>query len=137
MYLLDTMVLSELRKKECDPGVIQWLSDKTDQELFISVVSIGEITKGITQQDKRDRAFAKKLRQWLDKLLLVYSERILPVDIPIARRWGELSLLAQNDGVGILLAATALEHNLTVVTRNEKHFAATGVKIINPWPELS
>jgi predicted nucleic acid-binding protein len=136
MYLLDTMVLSELRKKKCDSGVIEWLSDKADQELFISVVSVGEITKGIAQQDKRDQAFAKKLRQWLDKLLLVYSERILPVDISIARRWGELSVLAQNSGVDILLAATALEHNLTVVTRNEKHFVTLGVKIINPWREL-
>ena len=136
MYLLDTMVLSELRKKECDPNVIQWFSDKADQELFISVVSIGEIAKGIAQQDKRDQAFAQKLRQWLDKLLLVYSERILPVDIPVARRWGEISAQAQNSGVDILLAATALEHNLTVVTRNEKHFAATSVKIINPWREL-
>jgi len=133
MYLLDTMVLSELRKKERNPGVIQWLSGRSDQELFVSVVSIGEIAKGIAQQDTRDRAFAQQLRQWLDRLLLVYRERILPVDIPIARRWGELGAQMRNSGVDMVLAATALEHDLTMVTRNERHFAATNVKIVNPW----
>jgi len=133
MYLLDTMVLSELRKKERNPGVIQWLSGRSDQELFVSVVSIGEIAKGIAQQDTRDRAFAQQLRQWLDRLLLVYRERILLIDIPIARRWGELSAQMRNSGVDIVLAATALEHDLTMVTRNERHFAGTNVKIINPW----
>ena len=132
MYLLDTMVLSELREKERNPGVTQWLSDKPDRELFISVVSIGEIAKGIAQQDKQDTGFAKTLRQWLDKLLLLYSKRILPVDIPIAKKWGELSVQANNSGVDILLAATALEHGLTIVTRNEKYFGI-GVRIINPW----
>jgi predicted nucleic acid-binding protein len=134
MYLLDTMVLSELRKKERNPGVTQWLSGKSDQELFISsVVSIGEIAKGIAQQDKQDKEFAKLLKHWLEKLLLLYGQRILPVDIPIAKRWGELSIQVQNSGVDILLAATAMEHNLTIVTRNERHFSQTGIAIINPW----
>jgi len=133
MYLLDTMMLSELRKKERNPGVTAWLSGKPDQALFVSVVSIGEIAKGIAQQDKRNREFAKTLRQWLEKLLLLYKERILPIDIPIAKRWGELSVQANNSGADILLAATALEHNLTIVTRNEKHFPLTDLKIINPW----
>jgi hypothetical protein len=133
MYLLDTMVLSELRKKERSPGVTQWLSDKSDHELFISVVSIGEIAKGIAQQDKQNKEFAKLLRRWLDKLLLLYGQRILPVDIAIAKRWGELSVQVQNSGVDILLAATAIEHNLTIVTRNERHFIQTRVSIINPW----
>jgi len=133
MYLLDTMVLSELRKKERNPGVTQWLSGKSDKELFISVVSIGEIARGIVQQDKQNREFANLLKQWLEKLMLLYGQRILPVDIPIAKRWGELSVQAHNSGVDILLAATAVEHNLTIVTRNERHFSQTGVSIINPW----
>jgi len=133
MYLFDTMVLSELRKKDRNPGVTAWLADKHDSEVFISVVSIGEIAKGIAQKGKHDKVFAKTLEQWLDKLLLLYSERILHVDIPIAKRWGELSVQAHNAGADILLAATALEHNLRIVTRNEKHFSITGVKIINPW----
>ena len=133
MYLLDTMVLSELRKKERNPGVTAWLSNKPDQALFVSVVSIGEIARGIAKQEKQNSDFAKTLRLWLEKLLLLYKERILPVDIPIARRWGELSMYANNSGVDMLLAATALEHNLTLVTRNEKHFNLAEMKIINPW----
>jgi predicted nucleic acid-binding protein len=133
MYLLDTMVLSELRKKERNPGVTTWLSHKPDRELFISVVSIGEITKGIAQQDKHDKVFAATLRHWLGKLLLLYSERILPVDIPAAKRWGELSAHLNNSGADIVIAATAIENNLSIVTRNEKHFSRIGAKIINPW----
>ena len=133
MSLLDTMVLSELRKKERNLGVTQWLSGKSDKELFISVVSIGEIARGIAQQDKQNKEFAKLLRRWLEKLLLRYGQRILPVDIPIAKRWGELSAQAHNAGVDILLAATAIEHNLTVVTRNERHLSQTGVRTVNPW----
>ena len=133
MYLLDTMVLSELRKKERNPGVTQWLSGKSDKELCISVVSIGEISKGIAQQDKQNKELASLLHRWLEKLVLLYGQRILPVDIPIAKRWGELSAQAHNAGVDILLAATAIEHNLTIVTRNGRHFSQTRVNIINPW----
>jgi predicted nucleic acid-binding protein len=133
MYLLDTMVLSELRKKERNFGVTAWLSDKLDKELFISVVSIGEIAKGIAQQGKQDKVFAATLRQWLEKLMLVYRERILPVDIPVAKRWGELSAHANNSGADTLIAATAIENGLSIVTRNEKHFSLPGVTIINPW----
>jgi len=133
MYLLDTMVLSELRKKERNTGVIQWLSGKSDGELFISVVSIGEIARGVAQQDKQNSEFAKLLRRWMEKLLLLYGQRILPVDISIARRWGALSVQAHNAGVDILLAATAMEHDLTIVTRNDRHFSQTGANVINPW----
>jgi len=133
MYLLDTMVLSELRKKERNPGVTAWLAGKADRSLFVSVVSIGEISGGIAKQDKLNRDFAKTLRQWLEKLLLLYKERILPVDIPIARRWGELSAQGGRHSADMLLAATALEHKLTLVTRNEKHFDLPELKLINPW----
>ena len=133
MYLLDTMVLSELRKKDRNPGVIQWLSEKSDRELFVSVVSIGEIAKGIAQQEKRNVDFAKILRQWLEKLLLLYRDRILTVDISIAKRWGEMSVEANNSGMDILLAATAREYNLTIVTRNKRHFSHMGLNIVNPW----
>jgi len=133
MYLLDTMVLSELRKKERNPNVAAWLSGRADGELFINVVSVGEIAKGIAQKDKQDKVFAGTLRQWLDKLLLLYGDRILPVDVSIAKRWGEMSAQANYSGADVLLAATAIEHGLSVVTRNVKHFKALGAKIINPW----
>lgn len=97
------------------------------------MVNIGEIARGIAQQDKRGKPFARKLREWLDRFMLACSEKILPVDIAIARKWGELSAQVHNSGVDILLAATALEHNLTVVTRDGKHFGETNVTTINPW----
>jgi predicted nucleic acid-binding protein len=133
MYLLDTMVLSELRKKEQHPGIAAWLSGRSDHELFISVVSIGEISKGIAKQEKRGTELADLLRLWLEKLIFVYSDRILPVDIQTAKKWGELSLQSGNAGADMLLAATAIENNLCIVTRNEKHYNMTGAKIINPW----
>jgi len=133
MYLLDTVVLSELRKKERNAGVTAWIAEKPDSELFISVISIGEITRGISLQIKVNPDFAKALRLWLERLILAYGNRIVPVDGRIARRWGDLSAQIGNAGTDILLAATALEHDLAVVTRNEKHFVNTGVRVINPW----
>ena len=133
MYLLDTVVLSELRKKERNVGVTAWIVEKRDSTLFISVISIGEIIRGINLQMKVNPNFAQALRLWLEQLILAYGDKILPVDGRIARRWGDLSAQIGNAGVDILLAATALEHDLAVVTKNEKHFLNTGVRVINPW----
>jgi predicted nucleic acid-binding protein len=133
MYLLDTVVLSELRKKQRNKGVSAWINGKRDDEMFISVVSIGEITRGIARQTKINPEFAAALQQWVDRLILVYGDRIIPVDVHIAGRWGYLSQQAGNSGMDILLAATALERGLSIVTRNEKHFVHTGVSVVNPW----
>jgi predicted nucleic acid-binding protein len=97
------------------------------------VVSIGEIAKGIAGQTVKNPEFAKRLQQWLDRLLLVYRDRILAVDVAVAKRWGILAHQAGNSGADILLAATAIEHHLTVVTRNERHFIPTGAATVNPW----
>ena len=137
MFLLDTVVLSELRKKDRNPGLVQWIGDKNDNELFVSAVTIGEIERGICQQRAKDSAFAQKLTDWLAQLMLVYAERILPVTIPIARRWGQLSADLGRADADILIAASAIEHGLTVVTRNEKHFTPTGVRVVNPWERAS
>ena len=133
MYLLDTVVLSELRKKQRNKGVSAWINGKRDDEMFISVVSIGEITRGIARQTKINSEFAAALQQWVDRLILVYGDRIIPVDVHIAGRWGYLSQQAGNSGRDILLAATALERGLSIVTRNEKHVVHTGVSVVNPW----
>lgn len=133
MFLLDTVVLSELRKKERNPGLVRWIADRGDNELFVSVVSIGEIERGIYQQRTKDTVFAQRLTDWLGQLLLAYDDRILPVTTPIARRWGWLSAELGRADADILIAATALEHGMTMVTRNEKHFAPAGVRVINPW----
>ena len=133
MFLLDTVVLSELRKRERNVGLTQWIGGKNDGELFVSVVTVGEIERGIRQQRDKDNIFAQRLADWQAQLLLAYADRILPITTPIARRWGLLSAELGRADADVLIAATALEHGLTVVTRNERHFAPTGVPILNPW----
>ncbi len=91
MFLLDTVVLSELRKKERNPGLIRWIGERNDSELFVSVVTIGEIERGICGQRAKDSAFAQRFADWLTQLLLAYEDRILPVSTHVARRWGRLS----------------------------------------------
>lgn len=133
MFLLDTVVLSETRKRSRDPSVVTWLSQQRDADLFLSVVTIGEIERGIAQQQTRNPDFAKTLSKWLDRVLTLYGDRILPVDTATARRWGELSAAHGDNGADLLIAASALTHGLTVVTRNERHFRPTGVDVCNPF----
>lgn len=133
MYLLDTVVLSELRKKDRHPGVVRWLQGRPADDIFLSAVTIGEIERGIGRQRSKDPAFAEALEFWLDRTIQIYADRILPVDTRIARRWGSLSARLGHDGADLLIAATALEHELTVVTRNVRHFEPTGVAVIDPF----
>ncbi|EIC21256.1 type II toxin-antitoxin system VapC family toxin [Thiorhodovibrio frisius] len=135
MYLLDTVVLSELRRKQRNPGVVGWISAQASTDLFLSVVTIGEIERGIMQQQKRNAVFARELGKWLDQVLSLYADRILPIDRSVARRWGRLSAKIGHDGADLLIAATALEKGLTVVTRNLCHFEPTGVAVFNPFTE--
>ncbi len=132
-YLLDTVVLSELRKSKPTPAVLRWIRTQQSGLLFISVVSVGEIERGIKEARKSDTAFANELDQWLETLLTVYGEHILPVSTPVARLWGSLSAKVGNDGADVLIAATALTHGLTVATRNVKHFSPTGASVVNPF----
>jgi predicted nucleic acid-binding protein len=133
MFLLDTVVLSELRKRDRNPNVVRWLAGASANDVFLSAVTIGEIERGIVRQRAKDAAFAEALESWLDRTIQVYADRILPVDTPVARRWGSLSARIGNDGADLLIAATALEHGLTVVTRNVRHFESTGVAFIDPF----
>jgi hypothetical protein len=135
MWLLDTVVLSELRKRTPDQGVLNWLSQQQDSSLFLSVVSLGEIERGIEKQRLVNAPFATELSQWLETLQTLYGERILPVTPPIARRWGALSAQLGNDGIDLLIAATAIGHGLAVVTRNTRHFEPTGVRVLNPFAD--
>jgi len=133
VFLIDTMVLSELRRRQRDPGVVAWIGAQRQEDCFLSVVSIGEIERGIARQRSADPAFAQQLAAWLDQLLRLHEQRLLPVDLATARRWGQLSAELGHDGADLLIAATALEHGLTVVTRNLRHFQPTGVATLNPW----
>ena len=135
MYLLDTVVISELRKTERNPGVVDWLYGKRDTELFLSTLTIGEIRRGICQQEQRATQFAARLSEWLGSVLHFYGERILPVSTAIALEWGNISAQTGNSSADNLIAATAKVHGLTVITRNTKHFEPTGVACFNPWRE--
>jgi predicted nucleic acid-binding protein len=133
MYLIDTVVLSELRKLQRDPGVVAWFEQQRTTDLFVSVISIGEVERGITRQHTRDPGFAAALAAWLDRVLVLYGERILPFDLKTARRWGHLSAAIGNDSTDLMIAGTALEHGLTVITRNVSDFEPTGVPVLNPF----
>jgi predicted nucleic acid-binding protein len=133
MFLLDTVVLSELRKRDRNPGLAEWVSRQSGADLFLSVISIGEIERGICSVAEKDPEFAERLTVWRDKLLMVYADRLLPVSVMVARQWGRLSVKAGNAGADILIAATAREHGLTVITRNTLHFSLIGVAVHNPW----
>jgi predicted nucleic acid-binding protein len=133
MYLIDTVVLSELRKPKRDARLATWIERQRTTDLFVSVVTIGEIERGIARQRTTDPDFATALAVWLDRLLALYNERILPFDLQIARRWGQLSAALGNDSADLMISATALEHGLTVVTRNVSDFEPTGVATLNPF----
>ncbi len=135
MFLVDTDVLSALRRGERHPAAARWLAAQRTSDLYLSVITIGEIERGIEREQGRDPAFARALSDWLDRVLAWYGDRILPVHLPSARRWGRLSAALGHEGADLLIAATALEHGLTVVTRNVRHFQPTAVPVFNPFAE--
>lgn len=125
------MVLSEFRKAKPHPKVVAWLRLQTASELYLSVVSLGEMERGIARA--LDRVFAAELSAWLADTVRFYADRILPVTPDVARRWGRLSADLNHDGVELLIAATAASHRLTVATRNVRHFKPTGVGVVDPY----
>ena len=133
MYLLDTDVVSALRRPDRQPAPVSWLKAQRASDVFLSVVTVGEIERGIAQQQHRDPSFASELSDWLDRVLAWYGDRVLDVDIPTARRWGRLFGDLGHESVDLIIAATALEHGLTVVTRNTRHFEPAGVKVFSPF----
>jgi predicted nucleic acid-binding protein len=136
-FLLDTNVISELIKPKPEPKVTMWIDDTDEELLFLSVLTLGEIRKGVVLLPRSARRTS--LEAWLSKELpLRFSNRILGVDQEVADRWGQLSGLTSARGVHLgvidgLLAATAMQHDLTLVTRDTKDVGSTGVMIFNPW----
>lgn len=133
MFLIDTDVLSALRRRVRHPGVSRWIDAQRLTDLYLSVITIGEIERGITRQFRRDPVFAAELTLWLDHVISLYADRILDIDLSTARRWGRLSGELGHATPDLLIAATALERGLTVVTRNVRHFEPTGVPVLNPF----
>jgi predicted nucleic acid-binding protein len=133
-YLVDTNVLSELRKGErCDAGVAAWFARAGDHEIFLSVLVMGELQRGVDRIRRRDVRGGDALGRWLEHLMITYADRILPVTLPIARLWGSFGVPDPVPTVDGLLAATAQHHGLVFVTRNEKDVVATGVRVLNPF----
>ena len=134
--LLDTCVVSELRRPKANPRVRRAIESLDSDGLFLSVISVGEIAKGIALL--REAKKKEELRGWMHSLEHDYSDRILGVDLETSHIWGELSAEAQKSGKIVpvsdgLIAATARRHGLHVMTRNTEHFEVTGVLLINPW----
>ena len=132
-FLLDTNVVSEPRRKLPDARVRAWLRSADPAGLFLSVLTLGEIAKGIEALVSREPARAEALRDWLAGLRDHFSDRILPVDAAVAETWGRLSSARPLPVVDGLIAATALTHGFTLVTRNLRDVEGTGVRVINPW----
>ena len=133
-YLLDTNVVSELRKGvRAHPNVAAWFADLNDQELYLSVLVVGEIRRGVEAIKGRDPEQSSAIEQWLGTLVRDYGDRILSINQVVAEEWGRLTAVRSGSVVDTLLAATARVHHLTLVTRNVKHVAWTGVSCLNPF----
>jgi predicted nucleic acid-binding protein len=134
-YLLDTNVLSETRKKKADAGVIAFLQAGEASTLYISVLTLGELRKGVAKKKREDAEMAKRLADWVDGLEYSFADRILGVDAATARLWGDWSSERPRPVVDTLLAATAVLHGLTLVTRNVRDVRGLAVKLLDPWKE--
>lgn len=135
-YLLDTCIISELVKPKPNTQVTDWVHAATSDALFLSVLTIGEVRKGLTKLP--DSKKKEQLILWLNTLLEEYTERIIPVDLAVSENWGTIQGNAEKMGTPMstidgLIAATASTHNLILVTGNESDFAPSQITLINPW----
>ena len=133
-FLLDTNIVSELRKGvRCNRGVAIWHRSLAADSSYLSVLVVGELRRGVELLRRRDPSSGARLDQWLDRLAADYAERLLPVDASVADCWGRLSVPDPVPAVDGLMAATALVHDLTLVTRNTADVGRTGARLLNPF----
>lgn len=132
-YLLDTNVASETRRTRPDERVVSFLTSVDAAKLFISVLTLGELRRGVEMKRQSDPEVAAQIGAWVDGIELTFADRILPVDALVARLWGELSADRKRPVVDTLIAATALVRDLTLVTRNGGDLAGIAVPILDPW----
>lgn len=135
-FLIDTNIISEVRKgARCNPNVAAWYASIKDSDLYLSVLVLGEIRRGIELARPRDPAKAGALETWLDEVETAFGDRVLPIDGKVADEWGRLSAVRPVPTIDALLAATAKAHRMTLVTRNDADVAGLGAKVINPFKE--
>jgi predicted nucleic acid-binding protein len=135
-YLLDTNVVSEVRKPNPNAGVAAWFNEADSADLYLSVLVVGEIRQGIERlRRRRDRKQAALFERWLAVLKQEFAQRLLPISANVAERWGRLNAAQPLPVIDGLLAATALEHDLTLVTRETDTLAVSGARLLNPWRE--
>lgn len=132
-YLLDTNVLSETRKRLADAGVVAFVTETDPSAMYVSVLTLGELRKGVAQKRRTDAATAEGLAAWVDGLEFGFADRILGIDAKTARLWGELSAERPRPVIDTLLAATAVTHGLTLVTRNTGDIEGIEVRVLNPF----
>jgi len=133
-YLIDTNVISEVRKgTKCDPHVAAWFASIHDANLYLSVLAVGEIRRGIELVRTRDPAQSGALDRWLAEVAKSFADRIIPIDRAVADAWGQMSAVRTIPAIDALMAATAKVHRMTLATRNVLHVAGLGALILNPF----
>jgi predicted nucleic acid-binding protein len=133
MYVLDTMIVSELRRPTPRSSVIKWFRSVPSEDAFLSVVSVMEIGRGADRVRHTDPELSIRLERWLASMLMDFGDNVLQVTTDIAQRWGLLESQLQRHNVDLAIAATAIVHGFKIVTRNVRDFAPTGVEILNPF----
>lgn len=133
MYILDTDVISAVRRPDRAPRVAAWLRGRAEGDLYLSVITLGEIERGIRLQEGRNAAFAADLRAWLDRTTTIFADRLLAFGAEEARIWGRLSAEIGHPGADLMIAATALHLDATVVTGNTADFRPTGARLESPF----
>jgi toxin FitB len=133
-YLIDTNIISEVRKgSSCDELVASWYASIDDADLYLSVLVLGEIRKGIELARRRDSVKAKALESWLTQVDAAFGDRVLPIDRTVTDEWGRMSALRPIPVIDGLLAATAKVHRMTLVTRNDANVSGVGAMVLNPF----
>ncbi|QQV75766.1 Toxin FitB [Rickettsia tillamookensis] len=132
-YLVDTNVVSEIKKKNPNSQVAAWFSIVHASQLHLSCITIGEIRKGISKLVKNNKRASLQLEKWLEKIIIDYNERILNIDKEICEEWGELMSIDGTNAIDTLIAAQAKQNNMILVTRNTKHYNMFNIKIFNPF----
>jgi len=136
-FLLDTNVVSELRKGlRADANVIEWFDANQTSELWLSVIVVAELQRGVNLLERRDSSQSRLLQMWLDELVGAYDDRVLPITLDVATQWGAIGVPDPLPVVDGLIAATALEHDLIVVTRNVLDIGRSGARVVDPFSSL-